>query len=468
MKRDDTDGRDEALLGPLAEAARRVAAEDAGAGPTPAAWHRLRQARDGGRARAPRRWVLPVVAAAGLALAAGGWLARRPRPLTFVVAGGQVEANGYVLGAGPAATELRFSDGTRVRLERGCRMSVGAPGPHGARLRVEDGRAHFEVVHRPGADWSVEVGPYRVQVTGTVFDVRWSSAEEAAAVALRAGSVRVTGPHLEAPLALAAGQRLVASLATSAVKLEAGSLDDAPPGERPAGAMAPSVPIAPPHEGAPPAQLPATAAREVHELTEELHPADIAHILEGLPVEDRLWVWGLVGPEREGDVLLEVSDAVRDTLLADMDNAEIVAATQDLDADEIADLAPDLPDEVVQGIIEAQDVEDRAQLQTALSYQEGTVGSLMDFEVVSIRDDVDCEAALQYLRRFDELPGHTDAVFVVDRDGRLKGSLALNRLLVSNPDVEVSGLYDSEVAAFRPESDADETAAAYLAITPVR
>jgi magnesium transporter len=205
----------------------------------------------------------------------------------------------------------------------------------------------------------------------------------------------------------------------------------------------------------------ATAAREVHELTEELHPADIAHILEGLPVEDRLWVWGLVGPEREGDVLLEVSDAVRDTLLADMDNAEIVAATQDLDADEIADLAPDLPDEVVQGIIEAQDVEDRAQLQAALSYPEGTVGSLMDFEVVSVRDDVDCEAALQYLRRFDELPGHTDAVFVVDRDGRLKGSLALNRLLVSNPDVEVSALYDSEVVAFRPESDADEAAQAF-------
>ncbi|HEX7404081.1 MAG TPA: magnesium transporter [Usitatibacter sp.] len=205
----------------------------------------------------------------------------------------------------------------------------------------------------------------------------------------------------------------------------------------------------------------AAAAREVHELIEELHPADVAHVLERLPVEDRLWVWGLVGREREGDVLLEVSDAVRDTLLADMDNAEIVAATQDLDADEIADLAPDLPDEVVQDIIEAQDVEDRAQLQTALSYPEGTVGSLMDFEVVSIRDDVNCEAALQYLRRFDELPGHTDAVFVVDRDGKLKGSLALNRLLVSNPDVEVSGIYESEVVAFRPQSDADEAAQAF-------
>ena len=203
------------------------------------------------------------------------------------------------------------------------------------------------------------------------------------------------------------------------------------------------------------------AARSVRARMDELHPADIAHVLEGLPVEDRLWVWGLVGPEREGDVLLEVSDAVRDTLLADMDNAEIVAATQDLDADEIADLAPDLPDEVVQDIIEAQDVEDRAQLQTALSYPEGTVGSLMDFEVVSIRDDVTCEEALQYLRRYDELPGQTDAAFVVDRDGRLKGALPLNRLLVTNPDVAVAGLYDPEIVSFRPESDADEAAQAF-------
>ena len=212
-------------------------------------------------------------------------------------------------------------------------------------------------------------------------------------------------------------------------------------------------------EGPPPDRE--EVARSVRDLIDELHAADVAYILEGLPVEDRLWVWGLVEPEREGDVLLEVSDAVRDTLLADMNNAEIVAATQDLDADEIADLAPDLPDEVVQDIIEAQDVEDRAQLQTALSYPEGTVGSLMDFEVVSIRDDVDCEAALQYLRRYDALPGQTDALFVLDRDGRLKGSLPLNRLLVTNPDVEVTGLYDSDVVSFTPESGADEVAQAF-------
>jgi magnesium transporter len=194
---------------------------------------------------------------------------------------------------------------------------------------------------------------------------------------------------------------------------------------------------------------------------DRLHPADVAYILEGLPLEDRVFVWRLVRADRDGDILLEVSDAVRDTLLADMDNAEIVAATQELDADEIADLAPDLPDEVVQDIIEAQDVEDRADLQTALSYAEGTVGALMDFEGVTIRDDVTVEVALRYLRRFDELPAQTDAVFVVDRDDHLKGTLPLKRLLVTEPDVGIDGLYEREVVSFAPEDDADEAAEAF-------
>jgi len=204
-----------------------------------------------------------------------------------------------------------------------------------------------------------------------------------------------------------------------------------------------------------------SVSRDIAARLEDLHPADVAYVLEGLPVADRLFVWRLVRSDREGEILLEVADAVRDTLLADMDSAEIVAATQNLDADEIADLAPDLSDEVVQDIIEAQGVEDRAELQAALSYPEGTVGALMDFEVVSIREEVTCEVALRYLRRFDELPHQTDAVFVVDREDRLRGALPLNRLLVTDPEVEVAGLYEREVTSFAPEDDADEAAQAF-------
>ncbi len=200
---------------------------------------------------------------------------------------------------------------------------------------------------------------------------------------------------------------------------------------------------------------------ELQKRLDGLHPADVAFILEGLPLEERLLLWGLVRSDRDGDILLEVSDAVRDTLLADMDSAEIVAAARNLDADEIADLAPDLPHEVVQDIIEAQDVHERAQLQSALSYPEGSVGALMDFEMVTIREDVSCEVALRYLRLYDELPGHTDALFVVDRDDHLRGILPLNRLLVSDPDTEVATLYNRDVVSFSPDSDADEAAQAF-------
>ena len=200
---------------------------------------------------------------------------------------------------------------------------------------------------------------------------------------------------------------------------------------------------------------------ELQKKLDGLHPADVAYILEGLPLEDRLLVWGLVRSDRDGEILLEVSDGVRDTLIADMDSAEIVAAASNLDADEIADLAPDLPHEVVQDIIEAQGVDERAQLQSALSYPEGSVGALMDFDVVSIRDDVTCEVALRYLRRFDELPSQTDALFIVGRDDRLRGILPLKKLLVSDPEVEVAGLYDRNVVSFSPDSDADEAAQAF-------
>ena len=205
----------------------------------------------------------------------------------------------------------------------------------------------------------------------------------------------------------------------------------------------------------------ASLAEEARALLNDRHPADIAYALEGLPIGDRRWVWGLVRSDHDGEILLEVSDAVRDSLLEDMDSDEIVAAAQSLDADEIADLAPDLPREVVQDIIESQDAEDRADLQSALSHPEGTVGALMDFEVVSIRDDVTVEVALNYLRRFDELPSQTDALFIVDRDDRFEGSLPLTRLLVTHPDVPVAGLYERDAVSFAPESDADETAQAF-------
>ena len=176
---------------------------------------------------------------------------------------------------------------------------------------------------------------------------------------------------------------------------------------------------------------------ELQRKLDELHSADVAHILEALPLADRLTVWQLVKAERDGDILLEVSDAVRESLIADMDDHEILAAAKEMDADELADLAPELPRDVVLELMESLDAQQRERVRSALSYEDDQVGALMDFEMVTIREDVSLEVVLRYLRRLKELPGHTDKLFVVDYDGVLKGVLPIKRLLVNDPDLSL-------------------------------
>ena len=199
----------------------------------------------------------------------------------------------------------------------------------------------------------------------------------------------------------------------------------------------------------------------LQKLVDRLHPADIAYILEGLPLEQRLVVWDLVKADRDGDILLEVSDAVRETLIAHMDEGELVAATGHLDTDEIADLAPDLPREVIRDVFKALSTEEREQLRAAMSYAEDAVGALMDFDMIEVREDVTLEVVLRYLRRLEQLPDHTDQLFVVDREEKLRGLLPVNRLLVTDPEVLVGAVMNREFSNFQPEQSAREAASAF-------
>jgi len=200
---------------------------------------------------------------------------------------------------------------------------------------------------------------------------------------------------------------------------------------------------------------------ELRKKLDGMHSAEIAYILDALPRDERLAVWDLVKAERDGEILLEVSDAVRDTLIAGMDRQELVAATGQLDTDEIADLAPDLPQEVLQDVFRALPVEEREQLRAAMSYAEDAVGALMDFEVVSVREDVTLEVVIRYLRRFDELPDHTDQVFVVDRDEHFKGVLPLAKLVVSEPEALVGAVMVKDSVTLYADDKAQDAAQAF-------
>lgn len=201
---------------------------------------------------------------------------------------------------------------------------------------------------------------------------------------------------------------------------------------------------------------------ELQQRLDALHPADIAYILEALPIEDRLRVWEMVRADRDGDILLEVSDAVRGTLIEDMEPAELLAAAEHLDADELADLAPDLPPEILREVIDGLDHQSRRQVHAAMSYPEDQVGARMDFDLVTLRHEVSLEVVLRYLRRRKALPDHTDKLFVIDRHERLMGILTLEALLTRDPERTVGDAMDpGALPRFHPEEKVTEAAQAF-------
>jgi magnesium transporter len=196
----------------------------------------------------------------------------------------------------------------------------------------------------------------------------------------------------------------------------------------------------------------------VRRLVNTLAPAEIGNLLESLPPAKRQVVWGLVDPEDDGEVLVHVGDEVRESLLADMDPDEIVAAVEDLDIDDLADLVEDLPDTVIDEVLKSMDRENRERLEQVLSYQEDTAGRLMNPDVVTVRADTTVDVVLRYLRLRGELPEHTDHLYVVSRRHQYLGRIALQVLLTHEASTPINQLVDDEQPAIDVQEPAEEVA----------
>ncbi|MFO0042138.1 MAG: magnesium transporter, partial [Pseudomonadota bacterium] len=196
----------------------------------------------------------------------------------------------------------------------------------------------------------------------------------------------------------------------------------------------------------------------VRRLVNTLTPAEIGDLLESLPLEQRLIVWGLVDAEDDGEVLVHVGDEVRKSLIRDMDPEELVAAADTLDIDDLADLVEDLPGHLVDEVLKSMDRENRERLEQVLSYEEDTAGRLMNPDLVTVRADVTVDVVLRYLRMRGELPTNTNHVYVVSRRHQYLGRVPLATLVTADPDAPINRVMDTEVAPIRAETTSEDVA----------
>jgi magnesium transporter len=189
-------------------------------------------------------------------------------------------------------------------------------------------------------------------------------------------------------------------------------------------------------------------AGEVRDLLGTLHSGEIADLIESVPHGPREQLWELVDPEDHGETLVQVNDEVRAGLIDEMESAALVAATEGLDADDLADLIKDLPGGVIQEVLDTMDRQNRDRLISVLHYPEDSAGGLMNVDVVTVR----------YLRLHIDIPETTDSLFVIDRDDIFKGVLPLRILLTSDPDLTVAEVMDSDITAIPADMPDTEVA----------
>jgi len=182
------------------------------------------------------------------------------------------------------------------------------------------------------------------------------------------------------------------------------------------------------------AQLKADDDVSVSRHVEQIHISEIASLLESLPPEYRQRVWTLLPKGSEGEILAYLGDEVRSSIIDDMEHTDVVAATESMDVEDLADVMDELPEHISDAVLQSLDEDRRHRLETTMSFDEGSAGRLMSTDLISVRKNVTLAVVLRYLRRIKPLPPHTDALMVTDEQGVYLGKLTLADAVTEGPD----------------------------------
>ncbi|RCU49846.1 magnesium transporter [Corallincola luteus] len=198
----------------------------------------------------------------------------------------------------------------------------------------------------------------------------------------------------------------------------------------------------------------------VRRILQEMDPSDVALLFESTPTKGRAVLWQLVDPDLHGEILEELSEDVKDSIIRLMDPELVAAATEGMDTDDLANLLRGLPDSVYREILAQMDAQDRHRVEAALSYPEETAGAIMNTDTVTLRPDVTVDVILRYLRLKGELPEATDNLYVVNLRDELLGQVSLTTLVTANPSATIADVMDT--GAEKIPADMEETEVAQM------
>ena len=193
-------------------------------------------------------------------------------------------------------------------------------------------------------------------------------------------------------------------------------------------------------------------------LLKSLRPREAANLLEASPPKVREFLWDLMDDDTSNQVLHHLAEDVRADFLEGMDTAQLLAAADDLDTDDLADLLQELPDTIARQVLDSMSAADRGRVEAVMSYPEDSAGGMMNTDAITVQPRHALDIVLRTLRLRKDLPETTDALVVVNSRDEYVGMLPIARLLTSDPSVTVREVMDTDARAIPVDTNDTEVA----------
>ena len=195
---------------------------------------------------------------------------------------------------------------------------------------------------------------------------------------------------------------------------------------------------------------------ELQSHLKDVHPADIAFILSRLDRVSQHMVFDLLDSETASDVLVELSDHTQERVLGELDEQRLADLVDMLDSDEAADVLGSVEPEIAEKVLETLPEEQKSNVQQLLSYDEDTAGGIMSTELVSVEESMTVKEVINEVRAAADRVDDIYAIWVVDSDGVLRGSVTLKNLILADPNTRVGSLMDSDLRPVMVDMDQEE------------
>ncbi|MBL4624909.1 MAG: magnesium transporter, partial [Flavobacteriales bacterium] len=192
----------------------------------------------------------------------------------------------------------------------------------------------------------------------------------------------------------------------------------------------------------------------------DLHPADIAEILDELSPEEGKQLFQQFDEEKAAGVLVELEEDVREKFLASLSSKGIAEQFIDnLESDDAADVIGELPEDVKEEVIShLEDVDQASDIVDLLNYEEGTAGALMGKEMIAVQENWTIMRCTKEMRKQAEEIDFVYTVYVVSEKNKLLGTLSLKRMLLTPTKSKITDIYNSDVISIRATAKDEDVA----------